>query len=87
LSDLNWKEIAPHRADWDRLTVAWVKAGLPVARWVNGEPVFPEGTDMSRVRAICEGRSSPPFAGKKQVAAPSKKKTETEGKPHGKPKK
>lgn len=74
---MNWKEIAPSRDDWMRLTREWKAAGLPHIPWINGIPQFPEGTDMERVHAIATGPAS-------QKAAMATPKPKTKAAPKAK---
>lgn len=38
MSTVDWKVVAPKRADWERLSAECEKRGLPRPSWVNGTP-------------------------------------------------
>ncbi len=38
MTTINWKRVAPKRADWERLTRLAVGKGLPPPHWLNGIP-------------------------------------------------
>jgi len=54
---MNWAEIAPKRADWERLNKAFKDAGLPLAHWVNGEPVWDKPVDKKKIEQAVTGTS------------------------------
>ena len=52
---MNWKEIAPKRADWEILRKIFIEAGLPPCSFVNGEPKWSAPVDQTLVEKIAQG--------------------------------
>ena len=59
MTAIDWKMLAPKRADWERLSAAFKADGLPHCRWLNGIPEFDGKVDMARVQEIVEGKAMP----------------------------
>lgn len=67
MSTVNWKDVAPKRDDWMRLSDLMDKRGLPRPSWVNGTPTGLSDADLNVLKKLATGGAVPD-----EVAAPKK---------------
>lgn len=70
MSGLDWKEIAPKRADWERLSAECEKRGIPRPSWVNGIPTGLTADEMITLEAVALGKAPPEAPPKKPRGRP-----------------
>jgi hypothetical protein len=74
MSAPNWKEVAPKRSDWERISAACEKAGIPRPCWLNGIPTGLTDDEMKVLEGIATGKAIPSAPPKKQPFTLKKKR-------------
>ena len=57
IESINWKEVAPKRKDWERLSADFKAAGLQHTTWINGVPTWNKPVDEKLVADIVNGKT------------------------------